>query len=258
MTTTVATRNSLLGRTRAEGIVVRHQVQVGASRFGFCFTAPQAMDRRGAGEALADAVAELRALDTTFGPLRERSLVSRFRRGEIAADLYAPLADLVERCVLMRAATDGWFDAWAVPGGFDPSGLVKGWSVERAAARLRAAGIANYAIHAGADVTVRGHSPANRPWKIAVRDPYDGRRVIETLELTSGAVATTGAAGRRDHIVDPHTGRQSEGFALTTVVGPELSAANGYAIALYAAGPTALSWFPTADGYRALDRTGRL
>ena len=25
----------------------------------------------------------------------------------------------------------GWFDPWAMPGGVDPTGLVKGWAVDR-------------------------------------------------------------------------------------------------------------------------------
>lgn len=233
-------------------IVVRHRVPIGSTTFGFCFVAPATMDRRGSGAALADAVGELRAVDTTFSPLRPGSLVARLRRGEIAADTYAPLADLVRRCVAMRACTDGWFDAWAVPGGFDPGGLLKGWAVERAAARLRAAGITDYAVTGGHDLTVRGHAPHGGPWRVGVRDPYDRRRLVDVLNLTGGSVATTGAAGRRDHIVDPHTGEPAERFAVATVVGPDLAVADGYATALCAAGPPALDWFPTADGYRAI------
>jgi hypothetical protein len=37
-----------------------------------------------------------------------------------------------------------------------------------------------------------------------------------------------------------------------TVVGPDLSVADAYATALYAAGPAGLDWFPTPEGYRAL------
>ncbi len=233
-------------------LVVRHRVRTSAVTFGFCFVAPAWMSRRRAGDALADAVAELRAIDTTFSPLRAGSLVARLRRGEIAADTYAPLADLVERCLAMRALTDGWFDAWAVPGGFDPGGLLKGWAVERAATRLRAAGITDYAVTGGQDLTVRGHAPHGGPWRVGVRHPYDRRRLVDVLELTAGAVATTGAAGRRDHIVDPHTGALADRFAVATVTGPDLAVADGYATALCAAGPVALGWFPTADGYRAL------
>ena len=110
-------------------------------RIFLLLNAPDWIGHRGVGEALRDAVAELRAIDLTYGPNRPESLVSKLRRGEISPESYPPLADLVNRCAAMRAATDGWFDAWAVPGGFDPGGLLGGWAVERAAARLRAAGI---------------------------------------------------------------------------------------------------------------------
>ena len=34
----------------------------------------------------------------------------------------------------MTRMTDGAFDPWKAPGGFDPSGFVKGWGADRAAA----------------------------------------------------------------------------------------------------------------------------
>ena len=152
----------------------------------------------------------------------------------------------------MRAATDGWFDAWAVPGGFDPSGLLKGWATERAAARLRAAGITDYALHGGADVLVHGTAPYGGPWRVAVRNPWRRRRSTTVLSMTDGAVATSGAGGRMGHIVNPHTGEPAGEFSMATVTGPDLSVADAYATALYAAGPAGLAWFPTAGGYRAL------
>ena len=33
-----------------------------------------------------------------------------------------------------RDASGGWFDPWAMPGGYDPTGLVKGWAVHNGAA----------------------------------------------------------------------------------------------------------------------------
>jgi FAD:protein FMN transferase len=239
-------------QTGAIGDPVRHTVPTSTAMFRLCLLPPAGMSRRRLGEALADAVAELRAMDTTFSPARRDSLVSRVRRGELSPDSYAPLAELVRRCGAMRAATDGWFDAWAVPGGFDPSGLLKGWAAERAAARLRAAGIGDYALTAGADVLVRGRAPHGGPWRIGIRHPRRPDDVVTVLSLTDGAVATSGAADRRGHIVDPHTGRPAGELAVATVTGPDLSVADGYATALYAAGPAGLSWFPTADGYRAL------
>jgi FAD:protein FMN transferase len=237
-------------RAAGGGLVVRHTVPTTTATFALTLVTPPAMSRRAVGEALADAVAELRAVDLTYSPLRAGSLVSRLRRGEVQVDAYGPLVELVERCDALRAATDGWFDAWA-SGAFDPSALVKGWAVERAAARVRAAGITDYAVVSGGDLTVRGRAPHGGAWRVAVHHPYEAKRPPAVVELTAGAIGTSGVTGRRGHVVDPHTGEVVERVAAATVTGPDLATADAYATALYAAGPAGLAWFPTADGYRA-------
>ena len=231
------------------GLVAHHSVQTSTATFALTLVSPGEMTRRTLAATIADAVAELRAVDVAYSPLRESSLVSRLRRGEVSPDAYAPLADLVARCDAMRAATDGWFDAWSAPGGFDPSALVKGWAMERAAARVRAAGITDYAVASGGDLTVRGSAPHGGPWRVAVHHPYDTRRRPVLLELTSGAIGTSGVTGRRGHVIDPHDGRPVEEVRAATVMGPNLAVADAYATALYAAGDAGLAWFPTAEGY---------
>jgi thiamine biosynthesis lipoprotein len=239
----------------SERVVARHSVQITGTIYAFCLIAPPATARRTIGEALAAAVAELRAVDTALSPYHPRSLVSAVRRGELAPDAFPPpLADIVARCAAMRAATDGWFDAWAVPGGFDPSGLVKGWAIDRAAVLLRAAGIDDYAITAGGDWLVRGAGPRGGAWRVGVADPDNPLRVLATVELTDGAVATSGYGAE---IVDPHTGAKIQSKGPATVTGPTLSVADGYATALYAAGDAGLSWFPGSGGYEALVVAGR-
>ncbi|MCZ7439304.1 FAD:protein FMN transferase [Micromonospora sp. WMMC241] len=233
-------------------ISVRHTVSTSTAEYTLLLNAPDWFGHRGVGEALRDAVAELRAVDLTYGPNQPDSLVSRLRRDEISPDSYPPLADLVDRCAAMRAATDGWFDAWAVPGGFDPGGLLGGWAVERAAARLRAAGIHDYAVLSGADLTVRGHAAHGGPWRVAVHHPTEARRSPLVLEMTAGAVGTSGVTGRRGHVVDPHTGEPTDRLVAATVVGPDLAVADAYATALYAAGPAGLAWFRDGSDYRAL------
>ncbi|MFC0028485.1 FAD:protein FMN transferase [Micromonospora chaiyaphumensis] len=240
------------GGTAGDRISVRHTVRTSTAEYSLLLNAPEWLGRRGVGEALRDAVAELRAIDLTYGPNQPDSLVSKLRRGEIGPESYPPLADLVDRCAAMRAATDGWFDAWAVPGGFDPGGLLGGWAVERAAARLRAAGVHDYAVLAGADLTVRGHAAHGGPWRIAVHHPTDARRAPLVLEMTAGAVGTSGVTGRRGHVVDPHTGEPADQLVAATVVGPDLAVADAYATALYAAGPAGLDWFRNGSEYRAL------
>src|SRR6266516_1251231 len=246
MTTTALSRGST---------IARHTVQVGGRMYTFCLVAPAELSRRQIGEALAGAVAELRAVDLAFSPYRQRSLVSALRRGELSARTYPPpLMDLVYRCAALRLATDGWFDAWAGPDGFDPSGMLKGWAIDRAAVLLRAAGIDNYAITAGGDWLVRGTGPRGGAWRVGVADPDNPLRVLATVELTDGAVATSGYGMP---VIDPHTGAQVSGSGPAAVTGPSLSTADGYATALYAAGDAGLSWFPSPDGYRALVVAGR-
>jgi FAD:protein FMN transferase len=59
-----------------DDIVVRHTARVGAVAYTFCLVAPAAVGRRAIGAALADAVAELRAIDSMLNPTLRDSLVS--------------------------------------------------------------------------------------------------------------------------------------------------------------------------------------
>ncbi len=220
-----------------DGIMARHRTNVMGTHVSFSVFAPQDMSRREVSEALGAAVAELRAVDATFSPYQPRSLVSAVRRGELHPGSYPPpLVDILTRCAAMRAATDGWFDAWAPLGGFDPSGLVKGWAVDRAGTLLRLAGIEEFTIWAGADrLSYRHHS-------------------CEAFALSGTAYPRHGLP----RVVDPHTGEAAHSRGPAGVVGPELGTANAYAVALNAIGTPGLSWFPTVDGYRAVLVNGQL
>lgn len=240
------------GPATGERIAVAHTVRTTIAEYTLLFNAPDWLGRRGVSAVLRDAVAELRAIDLAYGPNRPESLVSRLRRGEVSPESYPPLTDLVDRCTAMRAATDGWFDAWAVPGGFDPGGLLGGWAAEQAAARLRAGGVHDYAVLTGADLVVRGHAAHGGPWRVAVHHPTNRRQAPLVLEMTAGAIGTSGVTGRRGHVVDPHTGEPADQFIAATVVGPDLAVADAYATALYAAGPAGLSWFHSRTDYRVL------
>lgn len=241
--------------TTVERAVIRDTAQVMGTVFSFCLTAPRGMRRAEVRAALGSAVDELRRVDREFSPYRDDSLVARVRRGELRPETYPPrLVEVIDRCAAMRAATDGWFDAWAVPGGFDPSGLVKGWAVERAAARLADVGISDFAVNGGGDIVVRGTAPHGGPWRVGIRNPHDPRSVVMVLAMTHGAVATSAGYERGEHIVNPHTGEPATvpRVASATVVGPDLGTADAYATALYAAGQPGLAWFPTPDGCEAL------
>jgi thiamine biosynthesis lipoprotein len=196
-------------------------------------------------DAVAAVFAELRVVDAVFSTYREDSRISALNRGEPVHD---PLVDtVVELCEQARERTGGYFDAHlpAPSGGtwFDPSGLVKGWAVERAAAHL---GRYDHYVSAGGDVIVRG------PWRVGVEDPAQPDRLLTILDVTDCAVATSGRTHRGAHIVDPHTGSPARGLDSVTVIGPSLTWADVYATAAVARGPEAVTWLAALSGYEAL------
>ncbi len=109
----------------------------------------------------------------------------------------------------------------------DLGGIAKGYAVDRAAATLREWGISGGLVNAGGDLYALGRSQEGEPWRVGVRDPDDPARLIGTLEVEDGAVATSGDyeeffehGGRRyHHLLDPVTAapRNTEHRSVTVV-----------------------------------------
>ena len=191
-------------------------------------TGPDTLDR---------VFAWLRFVDATFSTYRPGSDVCRLDRGELAlADAHPLVREVLARCDRLRGETGGYFDARAA-GRLDPSGLVKGWAVDRAAALLSDAGASRFCVNAGGDVVVRGG-----PWRVGVQHPRQRDRVAAVLGLTDAAVATSGAYERGEHIVDPSCGRPPRGTLAVTVLGRDLATADAYATAAFAMGERGPAW----------------
>jgi thiamine biosynthesis lipoprotein len=212
--------------------------------------APDRTDPELFAAAASAAHAHLRHADETFSLYKPDSPASRIRDGRL------PLTDLPDHpdgdairdvlalCAHLHRASRGAFDAWNVgdPPAFDPSGAVKGWAAEHAARLLAQHGLEHYALNAGGDVRVHGaaepaagsDSASPAPWRIGITDPHRPGNTLTVLELTDGAVATSGTAERGLHVYDPHTHRPATALAQVTVTGPDLALADGYATAALA------------------------
>jgi thiamine biosynthesis lipoprotein len=125
----------------------------------------------------------------------------------------------------------GWIE---IEPGFhiDLGGIGKGYAVDRAIEILAVVGPC--VVNAGGDLAVRG----DKPWPIGVEDG-------PTLELTSGAIATSGRDRRhwrrgdeeRHHLIDPATGRPAQTDLLrVTVVASTAIEADVLAKTLFLAG----------------------
>jgi len=211
-------------------------------------------DPHGDPGAVEAAFGWLRLVDATFSTYRDDSAISRLNRGELArADADPDVHEVLLRCEQLREETAGFFDAGApIPGAVDPSGLVKGWSVDRAARILDAAGARNYHLNAGGDIRVRGCPETGRPWRVGIQHPLVRDRVAAVVEADDLAIATSGEYQRGHHIVNPHTGLPPSGVLSVTVVGPDLGTADAYATAAFAMGEAGPRWTARLRGYEAL------
>jgi len=251
--------------------------------------------------AVAGFLETMHADDAMFSPFKADSAISRIRSGELSLDEAPALVrDVEAACLAAREATGGRFDAWW-QGWLDPTGYVKGWSVERAfvahllpllagpagataapsggavageasgtaldtmsgtasgapsaavsgTVRGTASGALSVGVSAGGDLRVATRPDVDRPWRIGIADPGDPARTLGTVELSDGAVATSGTAERGEHVFDPAAGTAATTVTSATVVADTLDVADLWATTAVIAGFDDLSWItaaPTRSG----------
>jgi FAD:protein FMN transferase len=195
------------------------------------------------GAAVRRALADLHRTDEIFSTYRAGSEVSRLSRGELTAQACdAWVREVIDLCGQARERTGGWFDP-DLPDAegvrrFDPTGLVKGWAVERVTSELSAAlPDHDVLVNAGGDLAVRCRRTDTPDWRLGIEDPFDRSRLLATVPLRGGGMATSGTAARGAHIIDPHTGARVARAGSVTVIGPDLMWVDVHATAAFAMGP---------------------
>jgi FAD:protein FMN transferase len=207
-----------------------------------------------AGPAIDAFFAWLNSVDARFSTYRKDSQVSRLRRDEISVEeTDEDCREVLAMCGEVERLSRGAFDIWHhSPAGVDPSGLVKGWSIDRGACLLRDAGARNFCINAGGDVLACGEAAPGRSWRIGIRHPEIPDKIAAVVAGCDIAVATSGAYERGDHIVDPVTGRSPSGLLSVTIAGPSLASADAFATAAFAMGESGVAWMSQLEGYAGL------
>jgi thiamine biosynthesis lipoprotein len=203
--------------------------------------------------AFEDVFAWLRHVDATYSTYRADSPISRIARGELSPDDASPeVRRVLARCEELQSETDGFFDAFH-SGTLDPSGLVKGWAIDRAAELLESAGLRNFAINAGGDIRLLGRALPDSAWRVGIQHPLERGEVVAVVTGDDLAIATSGTYARGEHIVDPHRGLPPDRILSVTVTGPLLGTADAYATAAFAMGPhRAPEWTAGLRGYEAM------
>lgn len=188
-----------------------------------------------------------RRIDQTYSPYIETSNVGKINRGELdAADYSDELKEILVIADQTKQETKGYFDVWH-NGTFDPSGIVKGWAIQKAAAMLDSF-TQNYYLEAGGDIQVRGVSGHKQPWRIGIRNPFERTENIAVVALDNAAIATSGTAIRGQHIYNSH-GQAPTGTVSLSVIGGRIVDADRYATAAFAMGLAGINFIQSLDGF---------
>jgi len=127
----------------------------------------------------------------------------------------------------------------------DLGGIAKGYAVDISCHKLLGRGIQNVMINLGGNIRCLGYATDSKPWIIGVRNPFQPKRILGTLQLSNGqSVATSGNYERfitinnkhYAHIVDPRTGWPVEGVASVTVISHSAVEADALSTALFVQG----------------------
>jgi thiamine biosynthesis lipoprotein len=162
----------------------------------------------------------------------------------------------------------GWLRAAPGRGSFllgapvDSGGLGKGLALRWALGAVRRAAphAAGVLLEAGGDVVVDGVGPSGGAWSIGIEDPNHARRLLATVRVRGGAVATSSVAVRAwshegtrvHHLIDPRTGRPAQtGLLAVTVHAADPAWAEVSTKALFLAGRAHLGAEASARGLAA-------
>lgn len=214
-------------------------------------------DDAAADSAWIRVVQTLREIDLTFSTYRPDSVISRLDRGELHPTACPPeVRDVLTLGERAEQESGGAFSI-RLPGPdgrlrLDTDGVVKGWAIERAARHLDDLAATDHCLSAGGDMRCRTVRPGAPPWRVGIEDPTDPSRILATVPVFDGGVATSGTAHRGSHLIDARTGLAPEAVASVTVIAATVTAADIDATAAYAQGAEAAAWLSGRPGRSGL------
>lgn len=201
-------------------------------------------------------------VDKIFSTYKKESEISRINRKEIGEGDYSEdMKTVFELSKKTQMETNGYFNILTPEGLYDPSGLVKGWSIYNAADILSELGYKNFYVDAGGDIEARGKNEKGEAWGIGIRDPFskDANQIVKTVFITGCGMATSGTYIRGQHIYNPHIGRAPlRDIISITVIGPNVYEADRFATAAFAMGVEGINFIeglPGFEGY-SIDSKG--
>ncbi len=202
--------------------------------------------------AIEQSCQQLIDCDNRFSAWKQDSELSRYRGGELSDDqLSRDFLEILKRCHQAKELSQGWFDPWSLEGGFDPTGLVKGWAIQQAISKLKSDVVFGAVINVGGDIAVCGRPNDDHGWHFAVQSPFERDKISCILEVDN-SIATSGGYERAGELIDPFLKIPCSRLASATVVGPDLCFADAFATSLCIQGVQGLTWLKDISNYGAV------
>lgn len=149
----------------------------------------------------------------------------------------------------------------------DLGGLAKEYAADRAADHLRQQGLTHGYVNLGGDLAVIGPQTDGTPWRIGISHPRSPGRLVASIPMTQGALATSGDyerffeidGQRYCHILNPRTGQPCRHWQSVSMVAPRCLLAGAYTTIAMLAEHRGLEFLhATGHSYLAVDPQGHL
>lgn len=187
-------------------------------------------------------------VDNRYSTYKDNSEITQINNGIPRSDWSAEMKEVLQLCEITKKETDGYFNI-RHNGKIDPSGLVKGWSIWKAAKQLQQRGIQDFYIEAGGDIQAQGMNDQHDPWMVGIRNPFNTNEIIKTLRLHNHGVATSGTYIRGQHIYNPHQPKAKlYGVQSLTVIASNVYEADRFATAAFAMGTDGIAFIEKCTG----------
>ncbi|AKP67278.1 hypothetical protein [Companilactobacillus ginsenosidimutans] len=138
---------------------------------------------------------DLDEIDDKFSPLKTNSLISKFHRGDSESFFQDTMFQTVyNQCAIAKVATNGYYDAFKNDR-FDPTGILKGWSIETEFQKhlkplLVDPAIVGVSLGSDGDTQLATKANNNFSWNVVVTNPDNGCGIVAEYNIANGAIAT--------------------------------------------------------------------
>ena len=115
----------------------------------------------------------------------------------------------------------------------DLGGIGKGYALDKMAEILCEWGVARGLLHAGQSTVLAIAAPDDDPaWSVSLRDPGGSGARLGRVHLGRSALSGSGRLIHGEHIIDPRTGRPTEGPIASWALAPSAAEADALSTAL--------------------------